>query len=79
MLRQALNSPAMRKRARQFGRLVRHSAITPRKGESHKPVLVADESMGITFIGLAFHHHRRHHELFGDTDEHKTRHGRAAH
>jgi hypothetical protein len=34
--------------------------------------------LGITFIGLAFHHHRRHHELFGDTDEHKTRHSRAA-
>jgi cytochrome bd-type quinol oxidase subunit 2 len=34
--------------------------------------------LGITFIGLAFHHHRRHHELFGDTEEHKTRHGRAA-
>ena len=43
----------MRKRARQFGRLIRHSAITPRRGESHKPVLVADEGMGITFIGHA--------------------------
>ncbi|MBO0911709.1 MAG: MBL fold metallo-hydrolase [Acidobacteria bacterium] len=53
MLRQALNSPAMRKRARQFGRLIRHSAMTPRKGESHKPVLVPDEHMGITFIGHA--------------------------
>jgi len=51
MLRQAIKSPAMRKRARQFGRLVRHSAITPRQGESHKPVLVEEERMGVTFIG----------------------------
>jgi L-ascorbate metabolism protein UlaG (beta-lactamase superfamily) len=53
MLRQALKSPAMRKRARNFGRLVRHSAVTPRVGESHKPVLVSNGQMGVTFVGHA--------------------------
>lgn len=53
MLRQALKSPAMRKRARQFGRLIRRSAVTPRIGESHQPVLVANGQMGLTFIGHA--------------------------
>src|SRR5947209_301369 len=53
MLRQAIKSPAMRKRARQFGRLVRRSAVTPRIGEPHKPVLVTNGQMGVTFIGHA--------------------------
>ena len=43
----------MRKRARQFGQLVRRSAVTPRSGESHKPVLVTNGQMGVTFIGHA--------------------------
>src|SRR3954454_18613227 len=53
MLRQAIKSSAMRKRARQFGQLVRRSAVTPRSGESHKPVLVTNGQMGVTFIGHA--------------------------
>jgi L-ascorbate metabolism protein UlaG (beta-lactamase superfamily) len=53
MLKQALQNSALRKRARQFGKLVRHSAVTPRTGESHKPVLVSDGRMGVTFIGHA--------------------------
>jgi len=53
MLKQALNNPALRKRARQFGRLIRHSAVTPRIGESHKPRLVSNGEMGVTFIGHA--------------------------
>ncbi|HEX3103607.1 MAG TPA: hypothetical protein VHQ22_04120, partial [Terriglobales bacterium] len=53
MLREAIKSPAMRKRARQFGRLVRRSAVTPRIGEPHKPVLVTNGQMGVTFIGHA--------------------------
>lgn len=53
MLRQAIKSPAMRKRARNFGRLVRRSAVTPRVGESHQPVLVSNGQMGVTFIGHA--------------------------
>ena len=53
MLKQALKNPALRKRARQFGRLVRHSAVTPRIGESHKPVLVSNGQLGVTFIGHA--------------------------
>ena len=51
MLKQALQNPALRKRARQFGRLVRHSAVTPRVGQSHKPILVSDGQMGVTFVG----------------------------
>ena len=53
MLKQTLNNPALRNRARQFGRLIRHSAVTPRSGESHKPKLVSDGEMGVTFIGHA--------------------------
>jgi len=53
MLKQALKNPALRKRARQFGRLVRHSAVTPRIGESHKPKLVSNGELGVTFIGHA--------------------------
>ena len=53
MLKQALQNPALRKRARQFGRLVRHSAVTPRVGQSHKPVLVTNGQMGVTFVGHA--------------------------
>ncbi len=41
----------LRKRAQAFGRLVRHSAVTPRTGSTHKPELVNDGELGITFIG----------------------------
>jgi len=53
MLKQTLRNPALRRRARQFGRLIRHSAVTPRTGESHKPVLVSSPELGVTFIGHA--------------------------
>jgi len=53
MLKNALQNPALRKRAKQFGHLVRHSAITPRTGETHKPKLVSNGQMGVTFIGHA--------------------------
>lgn len=53
MLKATLKSPALRRRARQFGRLVRHSAVTPRTGQIHKPVLVSNGDMGVTFIGHA--------------------------
>ena len=42
---------ALRKRARQFGRLVKHSALTPRTGEPLKPVLTSNGELGLTFIG----------------------------
>src|SRR5579884_978786 len=41
----------VRKRARQFGRLVRSSALTPRTGMSYKPVLTGRDQLGVTFIG----------------------------
>ena len=41
----------LRRRARQFTRLVRHSAVTPRLGQTHKPVLATNGEMGLTFIG----------------------------
>jgi L-ascorbate metabolism protein UlaG (beta-lactamase superfamily) len=53
MLKQALQNPALRKRARAFGKLIRHSAVTPRHGQSHKPNLVSNGQMGVTFIGHA--------------------------
>jgi L-ascorbate metabolism protein UlaG (beta-lactamase superfamily) len=53
MLDARLKNPVLRKRARAFGRLVRHSAITPRSGQSHKPMLVSNGELGLTFIGHA--------------------------
>jgi len=51
MSRPRLNTPALRNRARQFGRLVRHSVVTPRTGQTYKPKLVAKSELGVTFIG----------------------------
>jgi L-ascorbate metabolism protein UlaG (beta-lactamase superfamily) len=51
MLKAAIANPSLRKRARQFGRLVRHSAVTPRTGQTHKPGLVTNGELGLTFIG----------------------------
>jgi L-ascorbate metabolism protein UlaG (beta-lactamase superfamily) len=53
MTKPSLRNPALRKRARDFGRLVRHSAVTPRTGRSHKPKLVTNGELGVTFIGHA--------------------------
>lgn len=53
MLDARLKNPALRKRARAFGRLVRHSAVTPRSGQTHKPKLVSNGELGVTFIGHA--------------------------
>jgi L-ascorbate metabolism protein UlaG (beta-lactamase superfamily) len=53
MLKATLNNPALRKRARQFGHLVRHSAVTPRTGKTHKPRLASNGELGVTFIGHA--------------------------
>lgn len=53
MIRQTLRNPALRKRATQFGRLVRHSAVTPRHGQTHIPRLVTNGELGVTFIGHA--------------------------
>jgi L-ascorbate metabolism protein UlaG (beta-lactamase superfamily) len=41
----------LRRKVRQFGRIVKHSALTPRRGESHKPLPVTQHELGITFIG----------------------------
>jgi len=51
LARPPINTPALRKRARQFSHLVRHSAVTPTSGETHKPKLVANGDLGLTFIG----------------------------
>jgi L-ascorbate metabolism protein UlaG (beta-lactamase superfamily) len=48
-----LRNPVLRKRAQQFGRLVRHSAVTPRTGQAHKPKLATNGQLGLTFIGHA--------------------------
>jgi L-ascorbate metabolism protein UlaG (beta-lactamase superfamily) len=53
MLKATIKNRALRKRARQFGRLVRHSAVTPRTGQTHKPRLVSNGELGVTFIGHA--------------------------
>jgi len=44
---------ALRKRASNFGQLVRHSAVTARTGQTHKPKLVSNGELGLTFIGHA--------------------------
>lgn len=41
----------LRRKARQFSKLVKHSALTPRTGVSRKPVLARRNQLGITFIG----------------------------
>ncbi len=41
----------LRRKARQFSTLVKHSALTPRTGVSRKPVLAHKNQLGITFIG----------------------------
>ncbi len=41
----------LRRKARQFSTLVKHSAFTPRTGVSRKPVLAHKNQLGITFIG----------------------------
>ena len=51
MFKVTLQNPSLRKRARQFTRLVRHSAITPRTGETRKPKLASNGDLGLTFIG----------------------------
>ncbi len=51
MLKASLKNPALRKRASQFTRLVRHSVVTPRTGRTHKPQLVTNGELGVTFIG----------------------------
>ena len=51
MLKSSLKNPALRKRAGQFTRLVRPSAVTPRTGTTHKPILASNGELGVTFIG----------------------------
>jgi len=41
----------LRKKAGQFSKLVRHSAMTPRTGEVRKPVIAQNGELGLTFIG----------------------------
>ncbi|HZP63260.1 MAG TPA: MBL fold metallo-hydrolase [Terriglobales bacterium] len=53
MLKASLQNAALRKRARAFGRLVRHSAVSPQTGQSYKPQLVSNGQLGLTFIGHA--------------------------
>ena len=50
-LKSSLKNRALRKRAGQFTQLVRHSVVTPRTGETHKPKLVSNGQLGVTFIG----------------------------
>ncbi|HEV8523920.1 MAG TPA: MBL fold metallo-hydrolase [Terriglobales bacterium] len=42
---------ALRRKARQFTRLIRHSALTPCIGETHRPLLTQNGELGLTFIG----------------------------
>jgi L-ascorbate metabolism protein UlaG (beta-lactamase superfamily) len=53
MAKVSLKDPALRRRAQQFGRLIRHSATVPRTGQTHKPKLVSNGELGVTFIGHA--------------------------
>ncbi len=41
----------IRRKAKQFGTLVRHSAMTPRTGVTRKPVLARRSELAVTFIG----------------------------
>jgi len=39
------------KKAGQLGKLVKHSAMARRTGRTHRPMLAAQDQMGVTFIG----------------------------
>jgi L-ascorbate metabolism protein UlaG (beta-lactamase superfamily) len=41
----------LRKKARQFTKLIRHSALTPRTGSTRKPKLASNGQLALTFIG----------------------------
>src|SRR5690349_24371326 len=41
----------LRRKARQFTKLVRHSVVTPREGRTHRPTLATDGETALTFIG----------------------------
>jgi L-ascorbate metabolism protein UlaG (beta-lactamase superfamily) len=41
----------LKKRARQFTKLVRHSVLTPRTGRTRKPKLAREDQLALTFIG----------------------------
>ena len=43
--------PTIRRKAKSFSKLVRHSAMTARTGVSRKPVLAGRDQLGVTFIG----------------------------
>ena len=47
----SLIDPILRRRAKQFTKLVRRSAVAPLKGRTGRPVLVAAGETAITFIG----------------------------
>ena len=53
MIKSTLRNRALRKRATQFGRLVRHSAVTPLSGETHHPRFAVNGELAVTFIGHA--------------------------
>ena len=53
MLKAALKNRLLRGRVRDFGRLVRHSVVTPRVGKSQRPKLISRGELGLTFIGHA--------------------------
>src|ERR1700731_4913834 len=53
MIKSTLRNRALRKRATQFGRLVRRSAVTPLSGETHRPRLASNGELAVTFIGHA--------------------------
>jgi L-ascorbate metabolism protein UlaG (beta-lactamase superfamily) len=53
MLKSPVSHPTLRQRATAFGRLVRHSAVTPLSGETRKPQLTSNGHLGVTFIGHA--------------------------
>jgi len=53
MIKSTLRNRALRKRATQFGHLVRHSAVTPLSGETHHPRFAVNGELAVTFIGHA--------------------------
>jgi L-ascorbate metabolism protein UlaG (beta-lactamase superfamily) len=51
MIKNTLQNRSLRRRAGAFTKLIRHSAVTPRTGAVHKPKLVSNGELGLTFIG----------------------------
>jgi hypothetical protein len=46
-----MTSVTIRRKAKQIGTLVGRSVLTPRTGQTRKPIVASRDQLGVTFIG----------------------------